>query len=1174
MSSITSRIVRQKYHDQLPLSPASMWWPERIAPTPWLAHAPFVFWLVDTVRPRLIVDWSAQDGASFVSYCQAVRQAGLATRCVAFPAQTAFLEPAEPSFRGLAQHIEANYATFAEIRYTKALEARAALAIRSIDLLHIDCTEDGGEEEILDACFPSLTEGGIVLVHGTRFKGRAHPLWVSLSKRFPAFEFAHGRGLGLAAVGQAVPEALHSLFEAGSKRSFIARTYERLGAAAFQEIDPGNRGAEELIGGQLAPNRGILATATGETLLQMGRVIEKQRQRLNLLSRALRTEARGAYVAAEQLRNSRAEVAALRSSTSWRITAPIRTLSRLLVFPPRIKSSLRKLSFDFRNSIRNAGWNATLGRAAAAGRRRLLRTRMHSNLALHSAISWNRRPARSASELLELRVLIVAEMSIPQCLKYRVVQKQQMIEDLGFDCTVVSWTDVENVSGFLQTHSIVIFYRVPGFPLQLELIQLAKSLGVTTYWEVDDLIFDADKYLRNANLDRVDAATRQGVIAGVPLYRAAMLACDQCIASTSGLAEAMRDAGVSAVQVIENALDEETIRLAAAVFQSMKRDDGLVRIAYGSGTKTHDADFRAAAEGLKRVLTARPNVRLRILGELNLPNDFDEVSGQIERLPLSNYATYLERLSECDISIAPLEDNVFNDAKSNIKYLEAAIIGLPSVCSPRAAFRAAIQDGDTGLLASGQAAWEQALLKLVDNKQLRAEMGDRARRHVQADYAPATISRRQVIPVLTHGGRSAKLRILGVNVYFEPRRFGGATIIAEEMARQLNRGDEIEYLMFTTLPSSEVAPYKLVRYEASACSVFAMGLPDEGDPTLGFDNPYSAHAFRDVLRAVRPDVVHLHSIQGIGAQIADVCREEGIPFVITLHDAWWVCGRQFLITRENRPCSQRAIDLKVCATCVDNPGVNAYRQSRLSEILDAAALLLVPSEYFRELIIENGFDPARVALNKNGVAAPIVTRDRTTDHGVLRFGYIGGETPIKGAHLIKSIFRRLPYVNYRLRVVDNVLNLGRRSIDPAAWQVPGKLEIVPAYTQETIDEFFNDIDVLLCPTQAVESFGLAVREALIRHVWVIATDAGALSEDIVPGQNGEVVPLNSNGDEFRRAVERLLENPSQLYDYRNPYVDRIRLFADQASELAKLLRDVSSRHQNDLRWPRASGGRD
>ena len=1162
-----------KDNGHLPVSPVSLWWPERMVASAWQVHVPFGFWLVDAVRPKLIVEWNVGDGFSSTVWCQAVRDLGLATCYRAFhedARDAASAAENERSFQALVDHITQHYAAFATVTRSMLVDAYASVADGAIDLLHLDYTHgENDARRIFDTWLPKLAESGIVLVHGTRLGGKsgAGDLWATLCKRYPSFELTHGAGLGLLSVGERWPVTLRPLFEGREQAAYIASMYEHLGAAVVQRFERSGQAASQQcdVAVDGAINRDVIARADAfdaDAMAQMRAIIENQRERLDTLSRLLSTEARSAFLANEQLRQTREEVSALRRSASWRITEPMRAATRTFHGPRRAVSKVTNLTLALARLVRARGWAAAVPKIAGTLKRHGLRALLSVAPAPRSTPLFELPPARPAQGNLALRVLIVAEMSIPQCLKYRVTQKQRMIEDLGFDCTVVGWSDVENARSLLQTHSVAIFYRVPGFPLQLDLIADAKALGLVTYWEVDDLIFDPEKYRRNSNLDKLDAETRKGVLAGVPLYRAAMLACDFCIASTSGLAHAMREAGATKVCVIENALDEETVRLAAAISRTPRKDDGLVRIAYGSGTKTHDADFRIAAVAIKRVLAARPNVRLRILGELNLPPDFDDVVGQIERLPLSNYATYLKRLAESDISIAPLEDNVFNDAKSNIKYLEAASIRLPSVCSPSAAMRTAIQDGDTGFLAPDSATWERALLALVDDEALRATMADRAYHHVHADYAPEPVARQQVLPMLSNYQQPPrKLRVLGANIYFEPRRFGGATVVAEEMARRLNASGALEYFMFTSLPTSDVPAYKLVRYDATAGGVFAMGLPDESDPSFGFDNPHSVHAFRETLRAVRADLVHLHSIQGIGAQIADVCREEDVPYVVTLHDAWWICGRQFMITGENRFCAQRKIDVDVCATCVDNPALNGYRQVRLQGILEGAALLLVPSEYFRQLFIENGFDPARIALNKNGVMAPTgVVKRETIGERTLRFGYVGGETQIKGAHLIKAVFKRLPHTNYRLRVVDNVLNLGRRSIDPAEWAIPGKLEIMPAYTQETIDAFFSEIDVLLCPTQCAESFGLSVREALTRHVWVIATNAGGLSEDIVSGENGDVIPLDDGGVELEKAVKGLLDNPSRLDGYSNPYADRIRFFDDQARELGALLKDVMLRH--------------
>jgi glycosyltransferase involved in cell wall biosynthesis len=903
---------------------------------------------------------------------------------------------------------------------------------------------------------------------------------------------------------------------------------------------------------------------------KIDRLIHDNQESVNKLVGDLKQEMDASRIVTDRLHHAQSELVALRGSTSWRVTAPFRFVSSSLRAPRAFCARVRYLSGLVAATSREHGLRVALRKIVNAPRRHGMRALLKGTVggASFNPVQSSDTPAPlytlprafPAQNRLALRVLIIAELAIPQCRKYRVNQKQQMISELGIDCTVVSWSDFQKCRNLLQTHSVAIFYRVPGFPEPLRIIREAKALGLVTFWEVDDLIFDVEKYAGNSNLADLNDETRRGVIEGVPLYRAAMLECDYGIASTQGLADAMREAGVGEVFVVENALDKETVRAATKVSDKRKHQDGIVRIVYGSGTKTHDADFRVAAPAIKRVLLARPNVHLVVIGELNLPVDYSDIRGQLERLPLSDYPIYLERLAACNINIAPLENSVFNDSKSNIKFLEASIVGLPSVCSPSAAFRAAINPGNNGFLPEDDRAWERDLLALIDDAGLRASVAQRAHDYVAAHYVPSTVAVEQVAPILEpYKHTREKLRVLGVNIYYSPRSFGGATIVAEEVAKYLNRGEEAEYAMFTTLPVSEVPGYEVVRYSAAGGDVFAMGLPPEGNALFDFENPNVVAAFTETLHALRPDIVHLHCIQGIGASIAEICQREGIPYAITLHDAWWICGRQFMITGESKYCYQRKIDLDVCATCVVDANKNAYRQHKLREVLLSASCLITPSSFFRQLHIDNGFDPEHVVVNKNGVLPPKRLMQRVALQGrPLRFGYVGGETSIKGAHLIRKAFSELPYSNYELYVVDNMLNYGHHSIDAVRWGMPGVLKIIPAYTQETIDDFFEGIDVLLFPTQWKESFGLSVREALLRDVWVIATDAGGVVEDIVDGENGDIISLKDDGSELAAAIARLLESPARLNGFVNPHANRIRVFSDQADELLSLFRELTS----------------
>lgn len=1132
------------------------------------AH-PFPMWLVDRVKPALIVDVGEPLGSAYLAWCRAVQLLGLPTHVYSLDIDGT----GAASEHATAEH-EMLYAAFSHAMQLPLDQALEVFPEGSIDLLIVPATGAHTPASLLDAWMPKLSSSAVVMIRGPLGEGSTRDAWDTMRDRYPSTEGDEGRHR-LLLVGADAPARIHDIFGTQDQGRAIAtslRSYENEGDT--QDTDDAGR-QMETVARRLSAQSSELddarrALAEKEHLL---RQVEDSRmsyeRKIKALTRALENADIASQATLVNLREARAKVDELLGSRSWTITAPLRGVTTAIRFTRDVVKGSLRVALSGPRRIAARGWRQTMRDAAQSlthPRSALKRLRGDTTLAGEKPV-YTLSPPPPATTRLRQRVLIVAEMSLAQCLKYRVLQKQHMIQDLGVDCTVVPWQDVASARDFLQTHTMVIFYRVPGFPPQLETIRMAKELGMPTFWEVDDLIFDAELYKTNSNLDDLHKKVREGIMRGVPLYRAAMLACDACITSTASLADVMRSAGVATVHIVENALDGETIRVAEEINVSPKKADGLIRIVYGSGSASHDTDFRQAAPAILNLLRARYDVRLTIIGSLNLPEAFSAFDTQIERLPPSDYATYMKRLGNCHVNIAPLEPSVFNDAKSNIKYLEAAILKLPSICSSTAEFARTIEHGQTGFLASTPAEWEEALFRLVEDAELRRQIGQKAHDHVAAHYTPETMARERVEPILAPFRRFQKdrLRVLGVNIFFEPRSFGGATIVAEQVARRINAGNDIDYAMLTSLPTSDVHPYKVVRYQSSAAEVFAMGLPFEGNPAFDFDNPYPTIAFREILRAWQPDVVHLHSIQGFGVQLAEVCQAEGIPFVVTAHDAWWICARQFMITREGKYCHQRKVDLNVCAKCVVHPALNPYRQFRLHEVLSGADRLIVPSQFFRGLYVDNGFNPATTVVNKNGVVAPRRRAERSAPSGrPLRLGFVGGEGPAKGSELIKQVLREMPeHTNYELLVVDGALNLGRRVIFESTWSIPGTLRIVPAYTQDTIDDFFEGVDVLLFPTQCKESFGLSVREAMIRDVWVIATDAGGAVEDIVPGENGDVVPLEDDGARFKEALRRLLDDPARLDGYRNQHVDMIRVFDEQAAELSAMLKDVAARNPVD-----------
>lgn len=754
------------------------------------------------------------------------------------------------------------------------------------------------------------------------------------------------------------------------------------------------------------------------------------------------------------------------------------------------------------------------------------------------------RLTKHAADTLAPKVAIIAELSIPQCKKYRVIQKQEMLEELGIPCSVTSWTDSNEAKKQISLASLVIFYRVPGFDSVMDLIAECRRLNIKTLWEVDDLVFDEDVLKTSSTINLLEPAEREGVINGAKLYRQAMLACDEGIASTSGLAKAMKEAGLETVYVVENALDDETLAAARSIEGRLKKqEDGLIRIIYGSGTKTHNIDFLEAAPALANILKENPNVRFRIIGYLELPEYFDEVQSQIERIPFCNYTEYLTYLSECDISIAPLENFVFNDAKSNIKYLEASITKVASVCSPRAAFADVIVNGENGFLADNEQQWHEAFDTLIQNPELRDSMAQAAYRTVTETYSPQAIGSTQLAPAVRfESAAKGKTKVLSFNVFYHPQSFGGATIVAEQLNKLLADEETYEIYAVTTLPmKSWLPPYSVIRYEYGKVTVFGVAVPSED--AAAHENLRFDAAVKDIIELVQPDIAHIHCIQSMGVGMVDICREAGVKTLVTLHDAWWICPNQFMLD-ENEVFREQW-------------NTEDERSKTIARALSKIDMLLAPSKYFAELHERTlGRD---VLVNKNGVTRPLGQISKRKKD-VIRFGYVGGKTKIKGVHLILEAFRKHRFPNTELVVVDNLLNLGARSFFDSDFDGVERFRIEPAYSQDTIDHFFSEIDVLLFPTQWKESFGLTVREAVLRDVWVIATDAGGVSEDIIDGENGTVIPFDSGVEELSRAIAEVCERYQAMDDGAVIELPKshIRTFAEQKDELKDMYRELLS----------------
>lgn len=410
-------------------------------------------------------------------------------------------------------------------------------------------------------------------------------------------------------------------------------------------------------------------------------------------------------------------------------------------------------------------------------------------------------------------------------------------------------------------------------------------------------------------------------------------------------------------------------------------------------------------------------------------------------------------------------------------------------------------------------------------------------------------------------------RLLVVNVFFSPRSYGGATVVAEETARRLaaSGGWRVSVLSFSgygAVPRPVLTRTRL----AEGIDHFTLNLGGAARPRdLAFDNPAMTAEIARLVAYLKPDAAHVHCIQDLGVGVIDALDDAGAPILLSTHDYWWLCERGFMVTDQGRFCGQEVIDPAVCAPCVENAATLDGRREKALATLRKPALITYPSRNARAQHERNGAPRERGVVLPNGVAPPgpdYPAMRAARPSGRLRFGYIGGPGPIKGWPLVERAFRALDPERAELALVDAASNVGSSwwgayRFGPLARHVT----VVPGYRRETADAFWAGIDVLLFLSAWKETFGLTTREAALRGVHVVATDCGAPVEPLTDGETATILPGFGDVRSLRRALARLVEDgpPTPSEAARAKIAAEVRDFDWQAAEVGRLLERIAAK---------------
>ena len=243
----------------------------------------------------------------------------------------------EEVYQDFVEFHNPRYREFSKIIRSTFDNALNCFEAGSIDLLHIDGfhTYEAVKHDY-ETWLPKLARNAVVLFHDTDVRERnfgVYQLWSEITQHKSHFAFLHGHGLGVLGLGSKCTNEVQLLFDARSSPESTAQirnVFSSLGQA-LRAPELRRLIASETV--RLETQNRILKDEIG-TVRQQANVTETETEFLRDYVRVLRSKNLSDIAELENVRSeaqeSRAQIDALLRSRSWRLTAPLRSVSRMM----------------------------------------------------------------------------------------------------------------------------------------------------------------------------------------------------------------------------------------------------------------------------------------------------------------------------------------------------------------------------------------------------------------------------------------------------------------------------------------------------------------------------------------------------------------------------------------------------------------------------------------------------------------------------------------------------------------------------------------------------------------------------------------------------------------------------------------------------------------------------
>lgn len=365
-----------------------------------------------------------------------------------------------------------------------------------------------------------------------------------------------------------------------------------------------------------------------------------------------------------------------------------------------------------------------------------------------------------------------------------------------------------------------------------------------------------------------------------------------------------------------------------------------------------------------------------------------------------------------------------------------------------------------------------------------------------------------------------KKKIALVSVFFAPQAIGGATRVLMDNVDILidDYSSEYDLVAFTTNHDPQ-KPHSVHTYLYNGIRVYRAGAIHRVNMDWHPKDEAMKSLFKDFLLFEKPDLIHFHCVQRLSASVVEAALEMSIPYIVTIHDAWWISDHQFLMDQEGNIYPNGHIDPFDPITLPNGISLSdsVRRRTYLKSLLNRAHQVQVVSESFASIYRDNGV--SNLTVNRNGIKPRSWLPKQTSAGRKICVAHVGGMSNHKGYHLFKQALSNYPFRNIEALVVDHAAE--EDCDQPEQWGTV-TAHFIKKVPQRDIESLFAKIDVLVAPSIWPESFGLVTREATSAGVWVITSNMGGIGEDIIDDQSGWVIdPTVENLIDMFKRLDRV-----------------------------------------------------